>query len=128
MEQQTGTCRFCGQTQMIQSEETLTAPQLEEQATMQCECDEAMVYKEVANRRKVAKKRVEELFGNEAGEFKQSDKVLKEIVTAVDLVCDKMIKQITVTIRTGLKCRVMLMAKDKIKVVRETSNTEAFEQ
>ena len=128
MEQQTGTCRFCGQTQMIQSEETLTAPQLEEAATMQCECDAAIAYKEVANRRKVAKKRVEELFGNEAGEFKQSDKVVEEIMAAVDLVCDKLIKNITVTIRSGLKCRIMIMAKDKIKVVREASSNESFEQ
>jgi len=128
MEQQTGSCRFCGQTQMISSEEKLTEPQLEEQATMQCECDAALAYKEAANRRKVAKQRVTELFGSEAGEFKQPEKVVEEIMVAVDLVCDKMIRQITVTIRAGLKCRVMQMAKDKIKVVREASSNESFEQ
>lgn len=37
-------------------------------------------------------------------------------------------KQATFKVRTGLNCRIMQMAKDKIKVVRETSNTEAFEQ
>lgn len=128
MDNQTGSCRFCGQEQIITSEEKLTEPQLEEQATMQCECDAALAYQEAANRRKVAKQRVTELFGQDAGEYKQPEKVMEEIMTAVDLVCDKMVRQITITIRAGVKCRVMQMAKDKIKVVREISDNQSFEQ
>ena len=127
-ENQTGSCRFCGQTQSIVSEERLTEPQLEEQATMQCECDEALAYKEAANRRQVAKQRVTELFGEGAGEYRQPEAVINAIMQSVDLVCDKATKQIVFTIRTGLHARIMQMAKDKIKVVRESSNSESYEQ
>ena len=37
-------------------------------------------------------------------------------------------KVATVTIRTGLHCRIMQMAKDKIKVVREISDNNEFVQ
>lgn len=62
------------------------------------------------------------------GEYKQPEKVLEHIEKAIDLVCDKEVKQVVITIRTGLNCRIMQMAKDKIKIVRETSNAESFEQ
>ena len=37
-------------------------------------------------------------------------------------------KSAVVTIRTGLRCRIMQMAKDKIKVVREISDNNEFVQ
>ena len=37
-------------------------------------------------------------------------------------------KQIIITIKTSLRARIMQMAKDKIKIVRETSNTDEFTQ
>jgi len=125
--QQTGACRFCGQNQIITCEDNLTEPQLEEEATRQCECDDAQAYQAAVNRRQIAKQRVSELFGEGAGEYKQPEAVTQQILQAVDLICDKVAKEITVKIRTGLKARVMQMAKDKIKVVREASNTDAFE-
>ena len=51
-----------------------------------------------------------------------------QIARAVDLICDKKAKNMTLTIRTGLKCRIMQMAKDKIKVVREISDNNEFVQ
>lgn len=123
-----GACRFCGQQQIIENGSDMTEPQLEESATMRCECDRARAYQEVADRRKTAKQRAQELFGEDAGEFSQSEEVLKIINDGIDLVCDKKIKQTVITVRTGLNCRIMQMAKDKIKIVRETSNAEAFEQ
>lgn len=105
----------------------MTDPQLEEAATMACECEKATAYRETATRRKVAKKRVEELFGEEAEE-KQSDDVKKIILDAVDAVCDKKIRKVVITIRAGLKCRITQMAKDKIKVVRELNQNDEFTQ
>ena len=46
----------------------------------------------------------------------------------IDQVCDKKAKQIIITIKTSLRARIMQMAKDKIKIVRETSNTDEFTQ
>lgn len=62
-ESKTGNCRFCGQSSIIEGGADMTAPQLEEAATMQCTCEKAMAYQETANRRTVAKQRAEELFG-----------------------------------------------------------------
>lgn len=126
-ESKTGTCRFCGQSIIIEGGADMTDPQLEEAATMACECEKATDYRETATRRKVAKQRVEELFGAESSE-KQPDDVKKIILDAVDAVCDKKIKNTVITIRSGLKCRIMQMAKDKIKVVRELSESDEFTQ
>lgn len=124
----TGTCRFCGQQLIVHGSEEMTVPQLEEAATMQCDCDDAKAYQETAQRRDKAKQRVKELFGEGAQNFRQPDIMLETMFKAVDMICDKQAKQFVFTIRTGLKCRIMQMAKDKIKVVREVSSNESFEQ
>ena len=49
-ESKTGNCRFCGQSSIIEGGADMTAPQLEEAATMQCTCEKAMAYQETANR------------------------------------------------------------------------------
>lgn len=126
-ESKTGACRFCGQSIIVEGGADMTDPQLEEAATMACECEKATAYRETATRRKKTKQRVEELFGAESQE-KQSDDVKKIILDAVDAVCDKKIKSAVITIRSGLKCRIMQMAKDKIKVVREISENDEFTQ
>ena len=124
----TGTCRFCGQQLIVHGSEDMTAPQLEEAATMQCDCDDAKAYQETAQRRANAKQRVKELFGEGAQNYRQPDVMLETMFKAVDMICDKQAKQFVFTIRTGLKCMIMQMAKDKIKVVREVSSNESFEQ
>lgn len=97
-------------------------------ATMQCSCDEAAAYQESAQRRETAKQRVKELFGDGAGEFKANEELQQIMCAAVDQICNKQTKQFVITIRSGVKCRIMQMAKDKIKVVREATSTSSFEQ
>lgn len=125
-ESKTGACRFCGQSVIVNGGADMTAPQLEEAATMQCECEKALAYREAANRRSMAKQRVNELFGDAAGDYKQPEVVQQIVLNAVDAICDKKMKAATITIRTGLRCRIMQMAKDKIKVVREMSDNNEF--
>lgn len=124
----TGACRFCGQNILIEDGAEMTAPQLEEAATMKCECDQAREYQESANRRTLAKQRMGELFGKDAGEYQQPEAVQGILLDAVDAICDKKMKNAVVTVRTGLRCRIMQMAKDKIKVVREISDNNEFVQ
>lgn len=88
-ESKTGNCRFCGQSSIIEGGADMTAPQLEEAATMQCTCEKAMAYQETKNRRTVAKQRAEELFGKDAGEYAQPDDTLAYILAGIDQVCDK---------------------------------------
>ncbi len=123
-----GTCRFCGQSVIVEDGAEMTAPQLEEAATMRCGCEKALEYQESANRRSVAKQRVGELFGEDAGEYKQPEAVQGILLNTVDAICDKKMKSTVVTIRTGLRCRIMQMAKGKIKVVREISDNNEFVQ
>lgn len=123
-----GACRFCGQSMIVEDGAEMTAPQLEEAATMRCGCEKALEYQESANRRSVAKQRVGELFGEDAGEYKQPEAVQGILLNTVDAICDKKMKVATVTIRTGLRCRIMQMTKDKIKVVREISDNNEFVQ
>lgn len=70
-----GACRFCGQSVIVEDGAEMTAPQLEEAATMLCGCDEAIKYQQEKNRRTVAKQRINELFGEDAGEYKQPETV-----------------------------------------------------
>ena len=126
--EQMGKCRFCGQQTILQHEEEMTEPQRDECATMHCECDAAKEYQQTANRRQIAKQRINELFGEGAGANAQPPEVIEILHKCVDLICYKDMKQVAFTIRTGLRCRIMEMAKDKIKVVREVSEVENFEQ
>lgn len=87
---QTGTCRFCGQSIMVESEgDKLTKPQLEEAATMHCECEQALDYQQSVNRRSIAKTRAKELFGDEAEDLKQPEAIQKIIMDTIDAICDK---------------------------------------
>ena len=47
----TAQCRFCGQMVQIESDEELTKPQAEEQATMTCNCTEAVEYQKEKQRK-----------------------------------------------------------------------------
>lgn len=124
----TAECRFCGQSVMVEDGAEMTPPQLEEAATMLCTCDDALKYQQEKNRRSMSKQRAKELFGDEAGEYKQPETVQNIIFSTIDAICDKKMKNTTITIRSGLKCRIMQMAKEKIKVVREVSDNNEFIQ
>lgn len=50
----TAPCRFCGQMVQIDSEEKLTQPQAEEQATMFCTCEQAVEYQKEKQRKEKA--------------------------------------------------------------------------
>lgn len=66
------------------------------------------------------------MFGD--GEYEQPESAINLAKAAVDLVCDRRAKQVVITFKTGLNAKIMRMAKDKIKVVREISETNTFEQ
>lgn len=122
-----GVCRFCGQSRIIEDGAEMTEPQLAEAATMLCQCDSAKEYQAAANRRIISKQRIDELFGD-GGEYEQPESAINLAKAAVDLVCDRRAKQVVITFKTGLNAKIIRMAKEKIKVVREISETNTFEQ
>lgn len=123
-----GVCRFCGQSRIIEDGAELTEAQLAEAATMLCQCDSAKEYQAAANRRIISKQRIDELFGDGTGTYEQPESAINLAKAAVDLVCDRRAKQVVITFKAGLNVKIMRMAKDKIKVVREISETNTFEQ
>lgn len=67
----TAPCRFCGQMVQIDSEEKLTQPQAEEQATMSCTCERAVEYQKEKQRKEKAMQNVAALFGEAAAPEKR---------------------------------------------------------
>lgn len=67
----TAPCRFCGQMVQIDSEEKLTQPQAEEQATMSCTCEQAVEYQKEKQRKEKAMQNVAALFGEAAAPEKR---------------------------------------------------------
>ena len=60
----TAKCRFCGQMTQIEADEELTAAQAEEQATMTCNCTDAVEYQKEKQRKEKAMQNVAALFGD----------------------------------------------------------------
>ena len=126
---ETGACRFCGQSVIVAGGEQMTAPQLEECATMKCGCEAALKYQENAMRRDLAKERIRELFGDAAEEeFQQPPAVCGILLGAVDAVCNEEMRSATMTIRKGLKCKISWTSAEKIRVTREVSRNSEFVQ
>ena len=67
----TAQCRFCGQMVQFETDEELTKPQAEEQATMTCNCTEAVEYQKEKQRKEKAMQNVAALFGEVAAPEKR---------------------------------------------------------
>lgn len=67
----TAQCRFCGQMVQIETDKELTQPQAEEQATMTCNCTEAVEYQKERQRKEKAMMNVSALFGENAAPDKR---------------------------------------------------------
>lgn len=98
----TAPCRFCGQMVQIDSEEKLTQPQAEEQATMSCTCEQAVEYQKEKQRKEKAMQNVAALFGEAA---------VEEIYTGG-------LAKVTLNLRGGVKTSISQNSKGEINVER----------
>lgn len=98
----TAPCRFCGQMVQIDSEEKLTQPQAEEQATMSCTCERAVEYQKEKQRKEKAMQNVAALFGEAA---------VEEIYTGG-------LAKVTLNLRGGVKASISQNSKGEINVER----------
>lgn len=99
----TAPCRFCGQMVQIDSEEKLTQPQAEEQATMSCTCEQAVEYQKEKQRKEKAMQNVAALFGEAAA--------VEEIYTGG-------LAKVTLNLRGGVKASISQNSKGEINVER----------
>lgn len=100
----TAKCRFCGQMTQIEADEELTAAQAEEQATMTCNCTEAVEYQKEKQRKEKAMMNVSALFGENAAPDKRCGEGIVNILkAAVEEIYTGGLAKVTLNLRGGSK-------------------------
>lgn len=116
---QTAQCRFCGQMVQIEADEKLTKPQAEEQATMTCNCPEAVEYQKEKQRKEKALKNVSVLFGEDAAPDKRiGEDIVNILRAAVEEIYTGGLAKVTLNLRGGVKASVSQNSKGEINVER----------
>lgn len=115
----TAPCRFCGQMVQLDTEEKLTQPQAEEQATMTCTCPEAVEYQKEKQRKEKAMKNVSVLFGEDAAPEKRAGEGIVNILrAAVEEIYTGGLAKVTLNLRGGVKASISQNSKGEINVER----------
>lgn len=127
LETQTGVCRFCGQSGVIHTMIGWDQERIDEEITLNCQCEAAQSYKKAKERREKAKKRIYELFGAGA-ENPISEEVVAIMDSAVDAIENKGMKSISIDLGHGIRGKVAKMAKESIKVERSEKKTQTYEE
>ena len=100
----TAKCRFCGQMTQIETDEELTAAQVEEQATMTCNCTEAVEYQKEKQRKEKAIMNVSTLFGENATQDKRcAESIVNILKAAVEEIYTGGLAKVTLNLRGGAK-------------------------
>lgn len=128
IEEMTGICRFCYQSRIIRGAADMTEEQITETATLQCSCEAAKVYRTKVQRAETAKEHVDKLFGNETSDFVQPDEIVDFMKHGIDVINNGYIKNLTLNMIKGLKCKIALTADDKIKVSREVKSVVEYKE
>lgn len=117
----TAKCRFCGQMTQIEADEELTAAQAEEQATMTCNCTDAVEYQ-----KEKAMQNVATLFGEATTPDKRcGEGIVKILKAAVEEIYTGGLAKVTLNLRGGVKASISQNSKGEINVERtETKKTE----
>ena len=103
----TAKCRFCGQMTQIEADEKLTAAQAEEQATMTCNCTEAVEYQKEKQRKEKAMMNVSALFGENAAPDKRCGEGIVNILkAAVEEIYTGGLAKVTLNLRGGVKASI----------------------
>lgn len=115
----TAQCRFCGQMVQIETDKELTAAQAEEQATMTCNCTEAVEYQKEKQRKEKAMMNVSALFGENAAPDKRCGEGIVNILkAAVEEIYTGGLAKVTLNLRGGVKASISQNAKGEINVER----------
>ena len=115
----TAQCRFCGQMVQIETDKELTQPQAEEQATMTCNCTEAVEDQKEKQRKEKAMMNVSALFGENAAPDKRCGEGIVNILkAAVEEIYTGGLAKVTLNLRGGVKASISQNAKGEINVER----------
>ena len=92
-------CRFCGQTAMVDATTEAEALHL---ATMQCDCDEAIRYKEMYRKAEEAVAKMEALYDDES----VPEEIIKLMKQNIGLMREGVITEAQYKLRNGKKLKV----------------------
>lgn len=92
-------CKFCGQTALIETENEAEALHL---ATMGCNCEEALNYREIYTRAAEAVEEMQELYREE----RVQERIIAIFREAIDLMALGIMTQCNVTLPNGKKLKI----------------------
>lgn len=106
----TAQCRYCGQIAQVETDKELTKKELEEEATMMCNCTQAKMYKREIARKERALKNVTLLFDT------HSSNIVRILELAVEEICEGNVNKITLQLQDSVKACISQTAKGEINV------------
>lgn len=123
-----GTCRYCGQIRQV--DDVATCAEANEQATLHCDCREAMEYREEVRRQERRRRALEDadtnlldLFGKAVKESEAMD-LLREIPP---LIYDGMLLSVSVKINWTVSAKLSRNSKGNIVIERKDSEAQKVE-
>lgn len=122
----TGTCRFCKQLATLETLEEWTQKEIDELITETCDCAFAGDYTHKKKKKERAHDKIEMLFVKDETVVVYEDTV-ELLHKAVSPICEGNIQSITVDTGKGIKGKINITAKGKIKVTRMIADTSAYE-
>lgn len=117
----TAPCRFCGQIRQLEDAER-TEEQAIEEATTNCDCLKAVMYRKEKRRKEKAMQNVDTLF---AQEEEGIEKLLK---AAVDLILEDQMEKITLNLYGGVKATISQNSKGEINVERTVTRKQKLSE
>ena len=122
----TGFCRFCGQATTRKALPEWRQEEINELATEFCDCFTAEDYTRKKNRMERAYERIDMLFVEDET-VPVDESVVTLLREAVSPMCEDFIQSISIDTGKGIKGKLSLTAKGKIKVSRIITDTSAYE-
>ena len=92
-------CKYCGQTTMVEAQTEAKALHM---ATMQCDCDEAMRYKDMHRKAEEAVEKMEALYSDES----VPEEIIDLMKQNIDLMRDGVLAEAQYKLRNGKKLKV----------------------
>lgn len=119
-----GACRFCGQMKIFDNNGPVSPEDLNEAATMTCNCDDAKRYQAAEHMQQYARKRIESLFGFADGSaYDDADAVMADVMhSLIGQIFGKGFRKIVLQHNNGVKATISISGADlgeKIKIKRE---------
>lgn len=119
---QNGACIYCGQIYQLKTSGKCTDEQLDAWATQKCGCTNARLERIKEETAEKAKNNIEKLFREEYPEMADIMRI------SVDMLADDKIAGITVDAGKGIKGKMTITSKGKIKVEKTVSKKTCLEE